>query len=99
MTTGACALSDLPRYFELVQEAREALPGFPIRLALECDHIEGYQQWIDETAGMAEWDYLIGSVHYIHDGVAVDDPKHVSRWKAPRTSSTCGACIGSSTSR
>lgn len=74
-------LSDLPRYFELVQEAREALPDYPIRLALECDHIEGYQSWIDQTADMAEWDYLIGSVHYIHDGVAVDDPKHVSRWK------------------
>ncbi|OYW70520.1 MAG: hypothetical protein B7Z37_30475 [Verrucomicrobia bacterium 12-59-8] len=74
-------ISDLPRYFELVNEAREALPDFPIRLALECDHIEGYQKWIDETAGMADWDYLIGSVHYIHDGIAVDDPKHVSRWK------------------
>jgi histidinol-phosphatase (PHP family) len=74
-------LSDLPRYFELVNEARAALPDFPIRLALECDHIEGYQKWIDETAAMADWDYLIGSVHYIHDGIAVDDPKHVSRWK------------------
>ena len=31
---------------------------------------------------MADWDYLIGSVHYIHDGIAVDDPKHVSRWKS-----------------
>ena len=75
-------LTDLPRYFELVQEAREALPDYPIRLALECDHIEGYQKWIDETAAMADWDYLIGSVHYIHDGIAVDDPKHVSRWKS-----------------
>jgi len=74
-------LSDLPRYFKLVQEAREALPDFPIRVALECDHLEGSGKWIDETAGMADWDYLIGSVHYIHDGIAVDDPKHVSRWK------------------
>ncbi len=74
-------LSDLPRYFELVDEAREALPNFPIRLALECDYLEGREAWIDKTAGMAAWDYLIGSVHYIHDGIAVDDPKHVSRWK------------------
>ena len=74
--------TDLPRYFELVNEAREALPDFPIRLALECDHLEGREKWIDETATMAEWDYLIGSVHYIHDGVAVDDPKHVSRWQS-----------------
>lgn len=73
-------ITDLPRYFELVDEARAALPDFPIRLALECDHINGYQQWIDQIASMADWDYLIGSVHYIHDGIAVDDPRHVSRW-------------------
>lgn len=75
-------ITDLPRYFELVNQAREALPGFPIRLALECDHIEGREKWIDKTTVMAEWDYLIGSVHYIHDGIAVDDPKHVSLWKS-----------------
>lgn len=74
-------ISDLPRYFELVEEARSALPTFPIRLALECDYLEGGERWIEQTAGMAPWDYLIGSVHYIHDGVAVDDPKHVSRWQ------------------
>lgn len=74
-------LGDLPRYFELVEEARAALPGFPIRLALECDYLEGREAWIEETARMKEWDYLIGSVHYIHDGIAVDDPKHVSRWQ------------------
>jgi len=73
-------ISDLPRYFELVNEARAALPNFPIRLALECDYLEGREKWIDETAGMAEWDYLIGSVHYIHDGIAVDDPQHLARW-------------------
>ena len=74
-------ISDLPRYLELVEEARAALPGFPIRLALECDYLEGGERWIEQTSAMAPWDYLIGSVHYIHDGVAVDDPKHVSRWQ------------------
>ncbi len=74
-------ISDLPRYFELVDEARAELPGFPIRLALECDYLDGREKWIEQTAQMAPWDYLIGSVHYIHDGIAVDDPKHVSRWR------------------
>ena len=37
-------ITDLPRYFELVNEAREALPDFPIRRALECDHIEGREK-------------------------------------------------------
>jgi histidinol-phosphatase (PHP family) len=73
-------ITDLPRYVELVTEAREALPGFPIRLALECDYLEGREKWIEKTATLGEWDYLIGSVHYIHDGIAVDDPQHMARW-------------------
>jgi histidinol-phosphatase (PHP family) len=74
-------LADFPRYLELVDEARAGLPGYPIRLGLECDYLERGESWIEETARMASWDYLIGSVHYIHDGVAVDDPQHVSRWR------------------
>lgn len=30
---------------------------------------------------MADFDYLIGSVHYIGPGWDVDNPKHLSRWK------------------
>ncbi len=75
-------LSDLPRYLEWVEEARAALPDFPIRLALECDYLERGESWIEKTTAMAEWDYLIGSVHYISDGIAVDDPKHLSRWQS-----------------
>lgn len=73
-------LSNFPHYLELVEEAREALPGFPVRLGLECDYLEGGEDWLHELSDMADWDYLIGSVHYITDGVAVDDPKHISRW-------------------
>lgn len=76
------ALADLPRYFEWVEEARAALPGYPIRLALECDYLEGREGWIEQTVQMAGWDYLIGSVHYIHDGIAVDDPKYLSTWSS-----------------
>ena len=31
---------------------------------------------------MANWDYLIRSVHYIHDGIAVDDPQYLARWSS-----------------
>ena len=75
------ALGDLPEYFESVAAARAEFPDFPVRLGLECDYLEGGRSWIGEIAGMAEWDYLIGSVHYISDGCAVDDPKHLSRWR------------------
>ena len=75
-------LADLPRYFEMVDEARAENPGFPIRLGLECDYLEGQERWIEKTASLARWDYLIGSVHYITSDWAVDDPKHLSRWKS-----------------
>ena len=74
-------LADLPRYFEMIEEAREKTPGFPIRLGMECDYLPGYEEWILELAGMAKWDYLIGSVHYIAKDWAVDDPKRLGRYQ------------------
>jgi histidinol-phosphatase (PHP family) len=73
-------IGDLPRYFELVEEARAQLPGFPIRLGLECDFIAGQEDWIHKLAGMADWDYLIGSVHYLTPDWAVDNPAYVGRY-------------------
>ena len=75
------ALSEFPAYIDSVEAARSEYPDFPVRLGLECDYLEGGDSWIEETTGMAEWDYLIGSVHYISDGCAVDDQKHLSRWR------------------
>jgi histidinol-phosphatase (PHP family) len=72
---------DLPRYFEQVQKARAAFPHLTIRLGLECDYFIDRVSWIEELRGMADWDYLIGSVHYLPDGVEVDHPKYISRYR------------------
>ena len=73
-------IDDLPRYLDWVQEAREAFPQLPIRLGLECDFIPGQEAWIEKLAGMADWDYLIGSVHYIAPGWDVDNPALIGRF-------------------
>jgi len=73
-------LEELPRYFEAVEEARAAFPGLPIRLGLEVDYLEGQEEWIAKLAGMAEWDFLIGSVHYVTPDWAIDNPAHISRY-------------------
>jgi histidinol-phosphatase (PHP family) len=70
---------DLPRYIEAVERARAEFPQLAIRLGLECDFIAGREAWIEELAGMAEWDFLIGSVHYLPEGWEVDHPKYVGR--------------------
>ena len=74
------AIGDLPRYIEMVREAREQFPELAVRLGLECDFLPGQESWIEQLAGMAEWDYLIGSVHYIAPGWDVDNPKWIGRF-------------------
>jgi histidinol-phosphatase (PHP family) len=74
-------IEQLPRYFEMIEEARAETPEYPIRLGLECDYIPGREGWITELAGMAEWDYFIGSVHYVSPGWAVDNPAYVGRYE------------------
>ncbi|MFN0125881.1 MAG: histidinol-phosphatase [Verrucomicrobiales bacterium] len=75
--------SDLPRYVDSVEEARAAHPGLPIRLGLEVDYLDEAGAWLDALEGMAQWDYLIGSVHYLPGGWDVDNPKWLSlgRWE------------------
>ena len=73
------AIADLPRYLEEVERARAEFPQLTIRLGLECDFIEGREKWIEELATMADWDFFIGSVHYIPEGWDVDNPRHLRR--------------------
>ena len=73
------SLADLPRYLDAVEQARAAFPQLTIRLGLECDFIAGREAWIEELAGMADWDFLIGSVHYLPEGWEVDHPKYIGR--------------------
>lgn len=73
---------DLPQYFDEVARARAEYPQLKIKLGLECDFIPGQEKWIEELAGMAEWDYLIGSVHYLRKGWEVDHPRYVGRHEA-----------------
>lgn len=72
---------DLPVYIELIEDTRKKFPKFPIKLGLECDFIPGYEKHIRKLAAQADWDYFIGSVHYIMPGWDVDNPKKLEHWK------------------
>ncbi|NBT89636.1 MAG: histidinol-phosphatase HisJ family protein [Verrucomicrobia bacterium] len=74
-------LGDFPEYLKLLTEARTTYPTLPIRLGLECDFIPGRESWIRELAKKAEFDYLIGAVHYIAPDWDVDNPLKLDRWK------------------
>ncbi len=75
------SLDDLPRYLDLVEEARAAVHPFPIRLGLECDYLPGCESWIEKLASRAPWDYLIGAVHYIEADWDIDNPRWENRWR------------------
>lgn len=77
--------ADLPRYVDLILAAREAAAPFPVRLGLECDFLVGQENWVEELAAAAPWDYLIGSVHYLAPGWDVDNPKWIGRFTASET--------------
>lgn len=73
--------SDLADYVAKVRRAQANFPQLQIRLALEVDFFPGGEAWVRELAGLHPWDYFIGSVHYVSDDWAIDDPKKISEWK------------------
>lgn len=73
---------EFPRYLDMVEEARAEFPKLPIRLGLEVDYLIGHESWIEELSKAADFDYLIGAVHYIAPGWDVDNPKYIARYEA-----------------
>src|SRR5213592_2579161 len=71
----------LEQYVQELDKARRDYPDLIIRLALEVDYLPGHEPWIRELAARHLWDYLIGSVHYVSDSWAMDDPNKLSEWK------------------
>ncbi len=71
---------ELPEYFAWIERARARVAGkLPVRIGLECDWLEGCDEWIGELESECRWDYLIGSVHYLGDW-DFDNPKWLGRW-------------------
>jgi histidinol-phosphatase (PHP family) len=72
----------LDEYVEKVRKAQRDFPQVAIRLALEVDFLPGHEDWIRELAARHPWDYFIGSVHYVSDAWAIDDPQKLSEWNS-----------------
>ncbi|MCW5550817.1 MAG: histidinol-phosphatase HisJ family protein [Verrucomicrobiae bacterium] len=71
----------LDEYVENVRRAQSEFPQLTIRLALEVDYLPGHEEWIRDLAARHPWDYFIGSVHYVSDDWAVDNPHKLAEWK------------------
>jgi histidinol-phosphatase (PHP family) len=73
--------NQLDLYVAQVRQAQKDFPNLTIRLALEVDYLPGYEDWIRGLAARHPWDYFIGSVHYVSDSWAIDNPQKISEWK------------------
>jgi len=63
----------------LLHQLQEENPGIEIKIGLEVDFIPGRENEINIIKAEHDWDYLIGSVHFI-EGWAFDHPDHKDRF-------------------
>jgi histidinol-phosphatase (PHP family) len=73
--------AELDGYVAAVAKARRDHPNLVIKLALEVDYLPGCEDWVRDLAARQPWDYFIGSVHYVSEAWAIDNPAFISRWE------------------
>ncbi|MBE0338677.1 histidinol-phosphatase HisJ [Paenibacillus sp. 23TSA30-6] len=77
----AMPMEELPRYVEECLELKERYKGqIDIRVGLEGDYVEGWEQEIEDIITAYPWDYVIGSVHFLGEW-DVTDFRQVHHWE------------------
>jgi histidinol-phosphatase (PHP family) len=71
---------EFPTYLDMVRDVRARFPKFSIKLGLEADYHPGSEAYVAETVKRADFDYVIGSVHYIGDW-PMDNQAHVKEYE------------------
>jgi len=69
-------------YIEDVERCRRRYAGdLTIRLATEADFIPGHEAQLEGILRRYDWDYVIGSVHFVDDW-GFDDARYLSEFEA-----------------
>ncbi|MFC4601471.1 histidinol-phosphatase HisJ [Cohnella hongkongensis] len=80
----AMPMDELPRYVEEALALKEKYKGsIEVRVGLEGDYVEGYEEKIESIVNGYPWDYVIGSVHFLGTW-DVTDYRQVGRWEGRR---------------
>jgi histidinol-phosphatase (PHP family) len=72
-------MEELPRYVGWIEEARREFPQVNILLGLELDYLPGIEPELRGLQKRHDWDFFLGSVHYIGDW-NFDSPGAVAEW-------------------
>ena len=76
------AWAELPDYLQEIEDAKQHMQGqLTIRVGLEADFHPGTEKEVATMIETHDWDYVMGSVHYIDDW-GFDNPDEVARWDA-----------------
>ncbi len=74
-------MEELPRYVEECLMLKERYKGqLDIRVGLEGDYIEGYEEQIERIITDYPWDYVIGSVHFLGEW-DITDHRQIHGWE------------------
>lgn len=77
----AMPMDELPRYVEECLQLKERYRGqIDIRIGLEGDYIEGYEEQIERIVKDYPWDYVIGSVHFLGEW-DITDYRQTQGWE------------------
>jgi histidinol-phosphatase (PHP family) len=77
----AMPMEELPRYVEECLQLKEKYKDqIAIKVGLEADYIEHYEEQIARITEAYPWDYVIGSVHFLGDW-DVTDYRQTHRWE------------------
>jgi len=76
--------SEMVDYLAEAEQARDHYAGrLTIRIGLEADFHPGSEGYVEDLIAAYDWDYVIGSVHYIGDW-GFDNPDYLQGWDAWR---------------
>ena len=72
---------ELEQYVDMVLEARAEFAGrLEVGLGLEADFHPGTERYVEEVLAAHDWDYVIGSVHYI-GAWGFDNPEYTDEYQ------------------
>lgn len=73
---------DFPLYRDIVRNMQKKAEGTPLKVlyAIEMDYVPGKMDIVESHLNEEDFDYIIGSIHYIED-FAFDNPALLDEWK------------------
>lgn len=81
----AMAEEEFEGYLHEVEALRDEFAGrIPVRLGLEADYREGQEEVLASWLGRADWDVVLGSVHWVAGGW-IDSPGSAARFEKEGT--------------